>query len=59
MALETAFAEAAARGLTVGAVLIVSPTYFGSCSDIAGALTSDNHLFSSNGTSPALPGTIL
>ena len=36
-ALEAAFAEAASRQLKVGAVLLVSPSYFGSCSDIAGA----------------------
>ena len=35
-ALEAAFATAAARQLKVGAVLVVSPSYFGSCSDIAG-----------------------
>ena len=35
-ALETAFAEVASKGMSVGAVLIVSPTYFGTCSDIAG-----------------------
>ena len=35
-ALEAAFAEAASRQLKVGAVLVVSPTYFGTCSDIAG-----------------------
>ena len=37
-ALEAAFAEAASRQLKVGAVLVVSPTYFGTCSDIAGLL---------------------
>ena len=37
-ALEAAFAEAAIRQLKVGAVLVVSPTYFGTCSDIAGPL---------------------
>ena len=36
-ALEAAFAEAASRQLKVGAVLLVSPSYFGSCSDIAGS----------------------
>ena len=36
-ALKAAFAEAASRHLRVGAVLLVSPSYFGSCSDIAGS----------------------
>ncbi|KAL4448024.1 hypothetical protein ABPG75_005243 [Micractinium tetrahymenae] len=35
-ALEAAFREAAARGLRVGAALVVSPTYFGVLSDVAG-----------------------
>lgn len=35
-ALETAFRRAAARGLRVGAALVVSPTYFGVLSDVAG-----------------------
>ncbi|KAL4444950.1 hypothetical protein ABPG77_004000 [Micractinium sp. CCAP 211/92] len=35
-ALEAAFWQAAARGLRVGAALVVSPTYFGVVSDVAG-----------------------
>lgn len=35
-ALEAAFRQAAARGLRVGAALVVSPTYFGVVSDVAG-----------------------
>ena len=34
--LRAAFKDAAARGLRVGAALVVSPTYFGVVSDIAG-----------------------
>ena len=35
-ALQAAFAEAASMQLRVGAVLIVSPSYYGTCSNIAG-----------------------
>ena len=35
--LQRGIAAAAAAGRRVGAALIVSPTYFGACSDIAGA----------------------
>jgi arginine/lysine/ornithine decarboxylase len=35
-ALQSAFEEAAVRGLRVGAALVVAPTYFGVVGDIAG-----------------------
>lgn len=37
-ALQAAFAAAAERGLRVGAVLVVSPTYFGVVADVAGGV---------------------
>ena len=39
-ALAAAFEAAAARGLRVGAALVVSPTYFGVLSDVAGGACS-------------------
>ncbi len=36
-ALEQGFEAAAAAGLRASAALLVSPTYFGACSDVAGA----------------------
>lgn len=35
-ALQAALAKAASMQLRVGAVLVVSPSYYGTCSDIAG-----------------------
>ena len=34
--LQAAFAEAASKQLRISAVLVVSPSYYGICSDIAG-----------------------
>ena len=39
-ALQAAFAEAASMQLRVGAVLVVSPSYYGTCSNIAGPCLS-------------------
>ena len=54
-ALKAAFAEAASRQLKVGAVLVVSPTYFGTCSDIAGPVFTSRSPFVSPSVGRSAP----
>ncbi len=46
-ALEDAFHRAEQQGLTPKAALVVSPTYYGACSDIVGERGSTSHMRSS------------